>query len=183
MRSNCRFRDREHPQCFGGSWNDRWVYHSVCRLRALYEFLPPAAAFLLLGAVALATLAAALLHGLALTALIFGALWSLPGLDLFLLTVTAALGAHVFHVLAGFALAATFLVANLLYGPRTAPSQMDRLSNLALSIYLVVATLLVLASRHDPAALIAFVVLTAATVGIAWRTEAATPSVVVATRP
>src|SRR6516225_6550138 len=106
---------------------------------------------------------------------------SLPGLDLFLLTVTAALGAHVFHVLAGFALAATFLVANLLYGPRTAPSQMDRLSNLALSIYLVVATLLVLASRHDPAALIAFVVLTAATVGIAWRTEAATPSVVVAT--
>src|SRR5262252_1026697 len=230
MRSHCRFRDREHPQCFGGSWNDRWVYHSVCRLRALYEFLPPAAAFLLLGAVALATLAAALLHGpalaglgivcaylapmlvasntpdywslyiyiavvtaaafalarfrlwyrLAVTALVLGALWSLPGLDLFLLAVTA-LGAHVFHVLAGFALAATFLVANLLYGPRTAPSQMDRLSNLALSIYLVVATLLVLASRHDPAALIAFVVLTAATVGIAWRTEAATPSVVVAT--
>jgi len=206
-------------------------YTTVYAAYALYEFLPPAAAFLLLGAVALATLAAALLHGpalaglgivgaylapmlvtskepdywslyvyiavvtaaafalarfrlwygLALTALIFGALWSLPGLDLFLLTVTAALGAHVFHVLAGFALAATFLVANLLYGPRTAPSQMDRLSNLALSIYLVVATLLVLASRHDPAALIAFVVLTAATVGIAWRTEAATPSVVVAT--
>jgi uncharacterized membrane protein len=206
-------------------------YTTVYAAYALYEFLPLAAAFLLLGAVALATLAAALLHGpalaglgivgaylapmlvaskepdywslyiyiavvtaaafalagfglwygLALTALIFGALWSLPGLDLFLLTVTAALGAHVFHVLAGFALAATFLVANLLYGPRTAPGQMDRLSNLALSIYLVVATLLVLASRHDPAALIAFVVLTATTVGIAWRTEAATPSVVVAT--
>jgi uncharacterized membrane protein len=205
------------------------AYATVYAAYALYGFLPPPAAFLLLGAVALATLAAALLHGpalaglgivgaylapmlvasnapdywslyiyiavvtaaafalarfrlwyrLAVTALIFGALWSLPGLDPFLLVVTA-LGAHVFHVLAGFALAATFLVANLLYGPHTARGQMDRLSNLALSIYLVVATLLVLASRHDPAALIAFVVLTAATVGIAWRTEAATPSVVVA---
>jgi len=206
------------------------AYATVYAAYALYGFLPPAAAFLLLGAVALATLAAALLHGpalaglgivgaylapmlvasnepdywslyiyiavvtaaafalarfrlwyrLAVTALVFGALWSLPGLDLFLLAVTA-LGAHVFHVLAGFALAATFLVANLLYGPRAAPGQMDLLSNLALSIYLVVATLLVLASHHDPAALVAFVVLTAATVGIAWRTEAATPSVVVAT--
>jgi uncharacterized membrane protein len=57
---------------------------------------------------------------------------------------------------------------------------MDRLSNLALSIYLVVAALLVLASRHDPAALVGFVILTAATIGIAWRTEATTPSVVVA---
>jgi uncharacterized membrane protein len=205
------------------------AYTTVYAAYALYGFLPPAAAFLLLGAVALATLAAALLHGpalaglgivgaylapilvssekpdywslyiyitvvnaaafalarfrlwygLAVTALVLGALWSLPGIDPIFLTATA-LGPHVFHALAGFALAAAFLVANLLYGPPAAPGQMDRLSNLALSVYLVVATLLVLASRHDPAALAAFVVLTAATVGIAWRTEAATPSVVVA---
>jgi hypothetical protein len=41
-------------------------------------------------------------------------------------------------------------------------------------------TLLVLASGHDPVALIPFIVLTAATVGIAWRTEAATAAVPVA---
>src|SRR5262249_24857363 len=97
---------------------------------------------------------------------------------LFLLTVTA-LGAHLFHAVAGFALAATFLVVNFLYGPQAPHGQIDRLSNIALSICLVVAALLVLASRHDPAALVAFVALTAATVGIAWRAEAATPAVLV----
>jgi len=42
---------------------------------------------------------------------------------------------------------------------------------------LLVAALLVMVSRHDPVALIAFAVLTAATVAIAWRTEAATGAV------
>jgi uncharacterized membrane protein len=200
------------------------AYATVYAAYALYGFLPPAAAFMLLGVVALLTLAAALLHGpalaglgvvgayvapmlvasdkpdywslyvyvavvtaaafalararlwrwLAITAIVLGALWTVPGTGL---NPVDALGAHVFHALAGFALAATFLVCGLLYGPPGAPGEIDRLSTLALSAYLLVAAFLVLASRHDPVALTAFVVLTVATVGIAWRTEAATGAV------
>ncbi|MGA8497496.1 MAG: DUF2339 domain-containing protein [Xanthobacteraceae bacterium] len=200
------------------------AYATVYAAYGLYGFLPPAAAFILLGAVALLTLGAALLHGpalaglgvigaylapmlvasakpdywslyvyiavvnaaafalarfrmwrwLAIAAIVLGALWTLPGMQPD--TVTA-LGAHVFHALAGFALVATFLVCGLLYGPPAVPGVIDRLSTLALVVYLLAATLLVLASRHDPVALIAFVVLTAATVAIAWRTEAAAGAV------
>jgi uncharacterized membrane protein len=205
------------------------AYATVYAAYALYGFLPPPAAFILLGAVALATLAAALLHGpalaglgtigayaapmlvasarpdfwslyvyiavvngaafalarfrlwltLAIVALVFGALWSLPGTNLDLPFVSA-LGAHVFHALTGFALAATFLVCDLFYGPPAAPGAVDRFSTFALSVYLVVAALLVLASRHESIALAAFVVLTVATVAIAWRSEAATGAVPVA---
>jgi len=200
------------------------AYATVYAAYALYAFLPPAAAFILLGVVALLTLAAALLHGpslaglgvvgayvapmlvasnkpdywslyvyvavvtaaafalararlwrwLAMTAILLGALWTVPGTGL---NPVDALGAHAFNALAGFALAATFLVCGLLYGPPGAPGEIDRLSTMALSVYLLVAAFLVLASRHDPVALTAFVVLTVATVGIAWRTEAATGAV------
>ncbi len=203
------------------------AYATVYAAYALYGFLPPAAAFILLGAVALLTLGAALLHGpalaglglvgayvapmlvasnepdywslyiyvavvtaaafalarfrlwrwLAVTAVVFGALWTLPGTDLY---PVAALGAHVFHTVAGFALAATFIVCGLLYGPPAAPGEIDQTSILALSIYLLIAALLVLASRHDPIALTAFFALTIATVAIAWRTEAAAGAVPVA---
>ena len=200
------------------------AYATVYAAYGLYGFLPPAAAFILLGAVALLTLGAALLHGpalaglgvigaylapmlvasaepdywslyiyiavvnaaafalarfrmwrwLAIAAIVLGALWTLPGMQAD--TVTA-LGAHVFHALAGFALVATFLVCGLLYGPPAAPGVIDRLSTLALAVYLLAAAFLVLASRHDPIALTAFVVLTVATVAIAWRTEAAAGAV------
>ncbi len=203
------------------------AYATVYAAYALYDFLPPAAAFILLGVVALLTLGAALLHGpalaglgvvgafvapllvtsaapdywalylyiavvtaaafalarlrlwrwLALAAMALGALWTLPGMEF---ASVAALGAHVFNALAGFALAAAFLVCGLFYGPPAAPGQIDRLSTAALSVYLLVAALLVLASRHDPTALTGFVVLTVATVGIAWRTEAAAGAVPVA---
>jgi uncharacterized membrane protein len=203
------------------------AYATVYAAYGLYGFLPPAAAFILLGAVALLTLGAALLHGpalaglgvvgaylapmlvasakpdfwslyvyvavvnaaafalarfrlwrwLAIAAVVLGALWTLPGMHAD--TVTA-LGAHVFHALAGFALVATFLVCGLLYGPPAAPGAVDRISTLALAAYLLVAAFLVLASRHDPVALTAFVVLTAATIAIAWRTEAAAGAVPVA---
>jgi uncharacterized membrane protein len=206
------------------------AYATVYAAYALYEFLPPPLAFVLLGAVALATLAAALLHGpalaglgiigaylapalvtsgapdywalyiylavvnaaafalagcrlwhfLAVTALVLGALWSWPGVDPIYFSLVAVLGAHVFHVVAGFALAATFLVADLLYGPSAAAGKPDWLSSFALSIYLFAATLLVLASGHDLVALIPFVILIAATIGIAWRSEAATAAVPVA---
>ena len=200
------------------------AYATVYAAYGLYGFLPPAVAFILLGAVALLTLGAALLHGpalaglgvvgaylapmlvasakpdfwslyiyiavvnaaafalarfrmwrwLAIAAIILGALWTLPGTQPDAVT---ALGAHVFHALAGFALVATFLVCGLLYGPPAAPGAVDRLSTLALAVYLLAAAVLVLASRHDPSALTAFVVLTVATVAIAWRTEAAAGAV------
>ncbi len=203
------------------------AYATVYAAYGLYGFLPPAVAFILLGAVALLCLAAALLHGpalaglglvgafvapllvasdkpdywslyvyiavvtaaafalarfrmwrwLALTAVVLGALWTLPGMDF---DAVEALGAHVFHALAGFVLAATFLVCGLLYGPPAAPGEIDRLSSLVLAVYLLVAALLVLASRHDAVALTAFVLLTVATVGIAWRAEAAAGAVPVA---
>jgi uncharacterized membrane protein len=203
------------------------AYATVYAAYALYGFLPPAVAFVLLGVVALLTLAAALLHGpalaglgvvgayvapmliastepdywslyiytavvtgaafalararlwlwLAVTAIAFSAAWTLPGMGY---SSVEALGAHVFNALAGFALAAALLVCGLLYGPPAKPGEVDRLSSLALGVYLLVAALLVLASRHDPVALIAFVFLTAATVAIAWRTEAATGAVAMA---
>src|ERR1700722_19071201 len=200
------------------------AYATVYAAYGLYDFLPPAAAFILLGAVALSTLGAAFLHGpalaglgvigaylapmlvasakpdfwslyvyiavvnaaafalarfrlwlwLAIAAVVLGALWTLPGTQADNVT---ALGAHVFPALAGFALAATFLVCGLLYGPPAAPGMVDRLSTLALAVYLLAAAFLVLASRHDPVALTAFVILTIATVAIAWRTEAAAGAV------
>jgi uncharacterized membrane protein len=203
------------------------AYATVYAAYALYGFLPPAGAFILLGVVALLTLAAALIHGpalaglgvvgafmapllvasakpdywslyvyiavvtgaafalarirlwrwLAITALVLGALWTIPGADHY---PVAALGAHVFNVLIGFALAATFLVCGLVYGPPAAPGEIDRVTTLALSVYLLVGALLVLVSRHEAVALIAFVLLTASTVAIAWRTEAATGAVPVA---
>jgi uncharacterized membrane protein len=200
------------------------AYATVYAAYGLYSFLPPAVAFILLGAVALLTLGAALLHGpalaglgvigaylapmlvastkpdfwslyvyiavvnaaafalarfrmwrwLAIAAVVLGALWTLPGTRP---DAVIALGAHVFHAIAGFALVATFLVCGLLYGPPAAPGLIDRLSTLALAVYLLAAAFLVLASRHDPAALTAFVVLTVATIAIAWRTEAAAGAV------
>jgi uncharacterized membrane protein len=203
------------------------TYATVYAAYGLYGFLPPAAAFVLLGAVALLTLAAALLHGpalagvgvvgayvapllvasnqpdfwslyiyiavvtaaafalarlrlwpwLALTAIVLGALWTFPGIGV---VTVDALGAHVFNALAGFALASALLVCGLLYGPPASPGRIDLLSTLALSVYLLVASILVLASRHDGVALTAFVVLTVAAVAIAWRTEAAAGAVPVA---
>jgi uncharacterized membrane protein len=200
------------------------AYADVYAAYALYDFLAPGIAFILLGLVALATLAAALLHGpalaglglvgayvtpllvstgrpdywslyiylavvtaaafalarvrmwrwLAITAVVFSVLWTFPG---FGVAGVDALGAHAFHVMAGFALAAALIVAGLLFGPDAAPSRIDGVSSAALGAYLLVAGLMVLASRHDPIALGAFVVLVGATVAIAWRTEAAAAAV------
>ncbi len=200
------------------------AYADVYAAYALYQFLPPGVAFILLGLVALATLAAALLHGpalaglglvgayvtpllvatgkpdywslyiylavvtaaafalarfrmwrwLAVTAVVLSALWTLPGLQV---VGVAALGAHCFHVIVGFALAVILIVAGLLYGPDAAPGRIDGVSSAALAVYLFVAVLVVLASRHDPVALTTFAALAAATVAIAWRAEAAAAAV------
>jgi uncharacterized membrane protein len=196
------------------------AYATVYAAFALYGFLPPAAAFILLGLVALATLGAALLHGpalaglgiagafvtpvlissdtpnywalyvylavvsaaaftlarmrlwrwLAITAVVVGTLWTFPGIDH---PTVEALGAHLFHAIAGFALAATLIVAGLLYGPSAEPGKLDRISSGAIGAYLLAATVLVIGSNHDTSALTVFVLLAAATVAIAWRTDAA----------
>jgi uncharacterized membrane protein len=203
------------------------AYATVYAAYGLYEFLNPAVAFVLLGAVALATLAAALLHGPALAALglvgayvtpvlvasaepnywalyiylavvtaatlalarvrlwpglafaavAFGFAWTLAGLDIWLVE---ALAAHLFHVVAGFALVAGLIVSGLLYGPPAEPGKVDPMSWLSLSAYLVGALVLALASRHDPAALAVVTALTAATLVIAWRSDAAAAAVPVA---
>ena len=196
------------------------AYATVYAAYALYGFLDPAFAFVLLGVVALATLGAALLHGpalaalglvgayvtpllvssdapnywalyiylavvtgaafalarirlwrwLAVTAVAFGLFWVFPGV---LDNRVDALAAHLFHVIAGFALVAALIVSGLLYGPEPAPGEIDKMSSGTLAAYLLGALLLTLASHHDPAALTVFTALTAATLAIAWRTEAA----------
>ena len=195
-------------------------YATVYAAYALYGFLAPPAAFVLLGLVALATLAAALLHGpalaglglagafvtpvlvssdapnywalyvylaivsaaafalarirlwrwLAITAVLLGVLWTMPGVQF---PNVDALAAHLFHVIAGFALAAAMIVSGLLYGPRAEPGKIDDVSSGALGAYLLAACVLAVASAHDAAALTVFTVLTTATIAIAWRTEAA----------
>jgi len=203
------------------------AYATVYAAYGLYGFLDPAFAFVLLGAVALATLGAALLHGPALAALglvgafvtplliasdapnywalyiylavvsaaalalarvrlwprlafiavAFAFVWLLPGIHE---TRIDALNAHLFHVLVGYALSAALIVAGFLHGPTGEPGKVDPLSFIVLSVYSFGALLLVLASRHDPATLVVFTALTAGTVAIAWRTDAAAGAVPIA---
>jgi uncharacterized membrane protein len=195
-------------------------YATVYAAYALYEFLSPGAAFILLGLVALATLMAALLHGpglaglgvagafvtpllvasqepnywalyiylfvinaaafalarmrlwrwLAIAAVVLGALWTLPGAEY---GQVEALGAHLFHATAGFTLAAALIVSGLLYGPNSEPGRPDGISSGAVGAYILAATVLVIGSLHASIALAVFTMLTAATVAIAWRTDAA----------
>jgi uncharacterized membrane protein len=198
------------------------AYADVYAAYALYGFIGPAAAFVLLGIVALGTLAASLVHGPALaglgligafvtplivttetpnywalylylavvTAASFGlararlwrwlaiaavaasVLWALPGIgDL------QALAPHAFHIAAGFALAALLIVSGLIFGPDAAEGEIDPVSSGALAAYVFAAMLLVLGTGHDTLALILFVVLVAATLAIAWGTDAAAAAV------
>jgi uncharacterized membrane protein len=203
------------------------AYATVYAAYAIYGFLDPALAFVLLGAVALATLAAALLHGpqlaalglvgayvtpllvaseepsywalyiylavvtaatfalarvrlwrwLAFTAIAFAFFWVLPGIEV---SKVEFLEAHLFHVVAGFVLVAAMIVSGLFWGPTAEPGQIDPVSSIALSVSMLAALLLALASGHDPAALSVFTVLVVATLAIAWRAEAAAVAVPVA---
>ncbi len=202
------------------------AFATVYAAYALYGFLDPAAAFVLLGVVALATLTASLVHGpwvaalglvgafatpalvlttspsywalaiyvvivtgatlalarirhwrwLALTGVVLGALWIMPGI-----AVHSALTAHAFHAVAGFALVAAFIVSGLLYGPKIESGRIEWESSGALAVYLLVWTLLTTVISYDPFALATFVVLAGATVAVAWRTDAAALAVPVAT--
>jgi uncharacterized membrane protein len=200
------------------------AFATVYAAYALYGFVGPSAAFVLLGVVALATLAAALLHGaalaalglvgaevtpllvsthepnywalylylavvtaaafalarlrmwrwLAVTAIVFGAGWTIPGI---LDHRTAALAPHIFHVAAGFVLAALMIVAGLAFGPDAERGRIGAVSSGALAAYLLAAAVLVLAQNHDTATLSAFSLLTAAALAIAWRAESAVAAV------
>jgi len=200
------------------------AYADVYAAYALYDFLAPGVAFILLGVVAMATLAAALLHGpalaglglvgayvtpllvstsrpdywslyiylavvtaaafvlarfrmwrwLAITAIVFAFLWTLPGLAD---SRVEWLPPHTFHVVVSFALVTLLIVSGLFYGPSAGPGEIDPVSSGALATFLAAAAILVLASRHDPVALTTFLVLVVAAIAIAWRTDAAAAAV------
>jgi uncharacterized membrane protein len=202
------------------------AFATVYAAYALYDFIAPATAFILLGLVALGTLAAALLHGPALAGLgVIGAfatpllvssrepdywalyiylavvtaaalglarirlwrwlavatialalLWTLPCLD----CGPATVAAHIFHVVAGLMIAALLVVCGFMFGPAIEEGRIEPISSLSLAAYLLGATAIVLASRHADAAIIAFAVLVAATLLIAWRAPAATGAVAAA---
>lgn len=201
------------------------AYADIYAAYALYEFLSPAGAFVLLGLVALATLAAALVHGPALAglgligayvtpALVGGTQPNYWALYIYLAVVTAAayalarmrlwrwlaitaasfalfwmlaglfdanaIAAHAFHAIVGFALASAFIVAGFLYGPPAERGRFDLVSCGVLAGYLFGTFLLVLANRHDAMAVMTLLVLCAATIAVAWRSETATPAIVAA---
>jgi uncharacterized membrane protein len=195
------------------------AFTTVYAAFALYGFLSPPVAFVLMGLVALGTLGAALLHGpalaglglagafitpllvasdtpnywalylylivvtaaaftlarmrlwrwLAITAVVLGALWTLPGVDY---AHVQSLSSHLFYVIVCFALAAAMIVSGLAYGPSDTPGKIDGISSGAIGAYLLASMAVVIASLHDPSAFTIFGLLAAATVYIAWRTDA-----------
>ena len=196
------------------------AFATIYAAYALYDFLVPGTAFVLLGIVAMATMAAALLHGpalaglglvgafvtpmlvssgkpdywalyiylaivtaaafalarmrmwrwLVLTTIAFTTFWTFPGLD----SGAAMVAPHVFHVIAGFVLVALLVVCGFMYGPPAEPGRIEGISSAALGASLFGATLIVLAGFHADLAMIAFALLVAATLFVAWYAQAAT---------
>src|SRR5712672_2758740 len=199
------------------------AFATVYAAYALYGFLVPATAFILLGLVALGTLAAALLHGpalaglgiaaafvtpvlvssdkpdfwalyiylaivtaaafglarirlwrwLAVTTIVFALLWTFPCLQ----CGPSMVGPHAFHVIAGFVLAALLVVCGFMFGPPADEGQIEPISSGSLAACLAGATMIVLASFHDDAAITVFAVLVAGTLWTAWRAPAATGAI------
>jgi uncharacterized membrane protein len=196
------------------------AFATVYAAYALYDFLAPATAFILLGMVALGTLAAALLHGpglaglgiaaafltpilvssakpdfwalyaylaivnaaalglaraklwrwLAVTTIALALLWTFPCLQ----CGPSMVGPHLFHVIAGFVLAALLVVCGFLFGPDLEDGQIEPISSGSLAAYLLGATMIVLASFHADSAIVGFTILVACTLIVAWRAPAAT---------
>lgn len=199
------------------------AFGTVYASYALYDFLAPASAFILLGIVAMCTLAAALLHGpalaglgiaaafvtpvlvssekpdfwalyiylaivtgaafalarvrlwrwLAITTVAFALLWTLPCLQ----CGPSMVAPHIFHVAVGFILAALLVVCGFMFGPPATDGKIEPISSTSLGAYLFGALLVVLSSVHADAAMIAFALLVAAALYVAWRAEAATGAV------
>jgi uncharacterized membrane protein len=202
------------------------AFGTVYAAYALYGFLAPASAFILLGLVALGTLAAALLHGPMLAGLGIVAAFGTPllvssekpdfwALYIYLAVVTAAafglarirlwswlavttialallwtlpvlnfdppqVGPYAFHVMSGFVLATLLVVCGLLFGPPAEDDRVEPVSSGSIAAYLFGAVLIVLSSFHADAAIVAFAILTAATLLVAWRAPAATGAIALA---
>ena len=202
------------------------AFATVYAAYALYDFLAPATAFILLGLVALSTLAAALLHGPALAGLGIVAAFATPvlvsaqepdfwALYLYLAVVTAAafglarirlwrwlavatmvfallwtlpclqcgpsmVAAHAFHVVTGFILASLLVVCGFMFGPPADEGWIEPVSSGSLAVYLLGATLVVIASFHADMAIVVFAVLVAATLMVAWRAPAAAGAIAAA---
>jgi uncharacterized membrane protein len=80
-------------------------------------------------------------------------------------------------VVAGFVLAALLVVCGFMFGPDIEDGQIEPVSSGALTAYLFGATMIVLSSSHADLALIAFTLLVAATLVVAWRAPAATGAI------
>jgi uncharacterized membrane protein len=202
------------------------AFATVYAAYALYGFLVPATAFILLGLVALGTLAAALLHGpalaglgvaagfvtpilvssdkpdfwslyiylaivtaaafalarirlwrwLAVTTIVFALAWTFPCLE----CEDQMVGAHVFHIVSGFILAALLVVCGFMFGPPADEGRIEPISSGSLAAYLLGATIIVITSLHADTAMTAFAVLVAGSLLIAWRAPAATGAVAAA---
>ena len=202
------------------------AFATVYAAYALYGFLVPATAFILLGLVALGTLAAALLHGpalaglgvaagfvtpilvssdkpdfwslyiylaivtaaafalarirlwrwLAVTTIVFALAWTFPCLE----CEDQMVGAHVFHIVSGFILAALLVVCGFMFGPPAEEGRVEPISSGSLAAYLLGATIIVITSLHADTAMTAFAVLVAGSLLIAWRAPAATGAVAAA---
>src|SRR5882724_11310091 len=170
------------------------AFATVYAAYALFVFLVAATAFILLGLVALGTLAAALLHGpalaglgvaaafvtpilvsseqpdywalyiylaivtaaafalararlwrwLAITTIVFALLWTFPCLD----CGPPMIAPHLFHVIAGFILAALLVVTGFAFGPDAGTEEVEAISSGALAAYLFGAMMIVLSSYH-----------------------------------
>jgi uncharacterized membrane protein len=202
------------------------AFATVYAAYALYGFLVPATAFILLGLVALGTLAAALLHGpalaglgvaagfvtpilvssdkpdfwslyiylaivtaaafalarirlwrwLAVTTIVFALAWTFPCLE----CEDQMVGAHVFHIVSGFILAALLVVCGFMFGPPAEEGRIEPISSGSLAAYLLGAAIIVITSLHADTAMTAFAVLVAGSLLIAWRAPAATGAVAAA---
>ncbi|MFB6464800.1 DUF2339 domain-containing protein [Bradyrhizobium tunisiense] len=195
------------------------AFATIYAAYALYGFLVPATAFVLLGIVAMCTLAAALLHGpalaglgvvgafvtpvlvssgkpdywalyiylaivtaasfglarirlwrwLAVTTIVFAVFWALVGLE-----PELQVAPHAFHVIAGFVLAALLVVCGFMFGPAAEDGEIEPVSSSSLGAYLFATVVIVVSSAHADLALIAFTLLVAGTLFVAWRAPAAT---------
>ena len=83
-------------------------------------------------------------------------------------------------MLAGFILAALLVVCGFLFGPPADEGQIEPISSGSLAAYLGGATLIVLNSFHADTAMIAFGLLVAGSLVVAWRSDAATGAVAAA---
>src|SRR5947207_7271636 len=110
---------------------------------------------------------------LAITTIVFSALWALPCLD----CGPSSLGPHAFHAIAGFALAALLVVGGFMFGPPVAPGRIEAISSGSIAIYGLIAAALVILQDHSDASLVVFAIVSAATLAVAWRAEAASGAV------